>query len=98
MQATIITAIGILLVFWGKPRLGILFEIFGLLNLFGNMFPLLFAVGRRLPVVGDILAMFESNGNGETKTRRPPRRDEFGTGVGGMDDRPPVSKRYDPDF
>ena len=34
-QATAITSIGILLVFWGKPRLGILFEIFGILNLFG---------------------------------------------------------------
>lgn len=97
MQAAIITAIGILLVFWGKPRLGILCEIFGLLNLFGNMFPLLFALGRRLPVVGDLLAMFESSGDGEVKARRPPRRDDFGAG-GGIDDRPPTSKRYDPDF
>lgn len=35
MQASIIISIGILLVFWGKPRLGILFEIFGLLNTIG---------------------------------------------------------------
>lgn len=34
-QASIITGIGIFLVFWGKPRLGILFEIFGLLNTMG---------------------------------------------------------------
>ena len=38
MQATIITGVGIFLVFTGKPRMGILCEIFGLLNLFGNMF------------------------------------------------------------
>lgn len=34
-QATAIVSIGILLVFWGKPRIGILCEIFGILNLFG---------------------------------------------------------------
>lgn len=34
-QATILIALGILLVFWGKPRLGIILEIFGALNLFG---------------------------------------------------------------
>jgi hypothetical protein len=35
VQATIITGIGIFLVMWGKPRFGILFEIFGLLNTMG---------------------------------------------------------------
>lgn len=93
MQASTITAVGIVLVFWGKPRLGILCEIFGLLNLFGNMFPLLFAVGRRLPVVGDLLSMFEGEGREGERTgpRRPPRREpDFNDGT------PP--KRYTPDF
>lgn len=62
MQATIITSLGILLVFWGKPRLGILCEIFGLLNLFGNMFPLIISLGKRMPIVGDILTAFEGKG------------------------------------
>ena len=34
-QASIITALGIFLVMWGRPRLGILFEIFGLLSSMG---------------------------------------------------------------
>lgn len=59
MQATIITSIGILLVFWGKPRLGIICEIFGLLNLFGNMLPLLATLGKQVPIVGDVISAFE---------------------------------------
>ena len=59
MQASMITALGILLVFWGKPRLGIACEIFGLLNLFGNMFPLLLALARRLPIIGDVISSVE---------------------------------------
>lgn len=35
IQATVLVSIGILLVFFGKPRIGILFEIFGLLNTLG---------------------------------------------------------------
>ena len=53
--------VGVLLVFWGKPRIGILCEIFGLLNLFGNMFPVLLALARRLPVVSSIIDAFEGN-------------------------------------
>ena len=55
MQATIITAVGVFLVFTGKPRMGILCEIFGLLNLFGNMFPYLLAIGKQIPILGDII-------------------------------------------
>jgi len=64
IQATIITSIGIFLVFVGKPRLGILCEIFGLLNLFGNMFPLLLALAKRMPIIGDIISSIESAGTG----------------------------------
>ena len=64
IQATIITSIGIFLVFVGKPRLGILCEIFGLLNLFGNMFPLLLALAKRMPIIGDIISSIESAGIG----------------------------------
>lgn len=57
-----------------------------------NMFPLLLSLGRRLPVVGDIIAAFDGKSDskkGDNRERpRPVRRD------GG---RPP-QKRYDPEF
>ena len=68
MQASMITAIGILLVFWGKPRLGIACEIFGLLNLFGNMFPLLLALARRLPIIGDVISSVEGGNRREANS------------------------------
>ena len=76
--------IGILLVFWGKPRVGILCEIFGLLNLFGNMFPVLLALARRLPVISSIIDAFEGSG----KQQRAPA---------GVHPRRRV-KRYNPEF
>ncbi len=63
MQATIITAVGVFLVFTGKPRMGILCEIFGLLNLFGNMFPYLLAIGKQIPILGDVIKSFSGEGN-----------------------------------
>ena len=63
-QATIITAMGIFLVFIGKPRLGILMEIFGLLNLLGNMLPLLLSVAKRLPIIGDVITSIEQGATG----------------------------------
>jgi hypothetical protein len=57
------------------------------------MFPLLIALGRRLPIVGDIIAAFEGkpdtrkSNNGDTSM--PARRDRGG--------RPP-QKRYNPEF
>lgn len=90
LQATIITGFGILLVFWGKPRLGILCEIFGLLNLFGNMFPLLLALARRFPIVSNIIDAFEGGkqdkGRGRSQNNPPPRR------------RGQPKKAYYPDF
>lgn len=74
MQATIILSIGILLVFTGRPRAGILMEIFGLLNLFGNMFPLLLAMGRNLPVVGDIIKAFEGDSSSRPSGRNRQKR------------------------
>jgi hypothetical protein len=69
LQASIITAVGIALVFMGKPRMGILCEAFGLLNLFGNMFPLLLAVGKRMPIVGDILSAFDGSATSKKRYR-----------------------------
>ena len=78
-QATIITALGIFLVFIGKPRLGILMEIFGLLNLFGNMLPLLLALAKKLPIIGDIIAAVEQGATGAGRNQR-----RYGGGGGGF--------------
>jgi hypothetical protein len=72
MQAGIITAFGILLVFWGKPRFGIILEIFGLLNLFGNMFPLLYAMAKSTPGLGDVIKQFDKPKQGRYKPRYEP--------------------------
>ena len=48
-RATACLAFGIFLVFVGWPILGIALEIFGLLNLFGNMFPVFWAIAKNMP-------------------------------------------------
>jgi len=61
-RATGCLAFGIFLVFVGWPIIGIALEIFGILNLFGNMFPVLMVVLKQMPFVGNIL-----NGSGKQK-------------------------------
>mmetsp|Transcript_2895 Transcript_2895/g.4678 ORF Transcript_2895/g.4678 Transcript_2895/m.4678 type:complete len:337 (+) Transcript_2895:105-1115(+) len=53
-RATACLALGILLVFLGSPVFGIVLEVFGLLNLFGNMFPMVAVVMKQMPVVGTL--------------------------------------------
>jgi len=53
-RATSCLVCGVFLVLVGYPVFGIALEIFGLLNLFGNMFPVLLMFLRSLPVVGDL--------------------------------------------
>ena len=72
MQATLITSLGIALVFTGRPRIGIALEIFGLLNLFGNMLPLLFMLGKQLPIIGDVLRAIEGDTGKNAKKGRFP--------------------------
>jgi len=85
-RATSCLFVGVLLVFWGRPVLGILLEVFGLLNLFGNLFPLVFAVAKRMPFVGEL---FSSNGKqnsysgGNGGGRRDYGSDDY---AGGRDD------------
>lgn len=54
-RATGCLALGIFLVFVGWPVLGIILEVFGFLNLFGNMFPVAMAVLKTMPVIGPLL-------------------------------------------
>lgn len=54
-RATLCLAFGIFMVLVGHPVIGIAAEIFGLLNLFGNFFPLLTMFIRRVPFVGELI-------------------------------------------
>lgn len=54
-RATACLAAGIVLVFIGWPIFGIILEVFGLLNLFGNMFPMALMIMKQMPVIGTLL-------------------------------------------
>lgn len=69
-RATGCLGCGIFLVLVGHPVIGILLEIFGLLNLFGNMFPLVMMMAKNLPVVG---GLFGGNNGGSGGKRRESR-------------------------
>ena len=73
MRATVCLALGILLVFSGWPVVGIALEAFGLLNLFGNMFPIAMAVLKTMPVIGPLLKGEMGGGK-----RRNSREDRYG--------------------
>ena len=54
-RATGCLAVGIFLVFIGHPVIGILLEAFGILNLFGNLFPIAMVFLKQLPIIGPML-------------------------------------------
>lgn len=54
-RATACLGVGIFLVLIGSPVFGIAMEIFGLLNLFGNMFPIFIIMAKRVPFLGDLI-------------------------------------------
>jgi hypothetical protein len=70
-RATACLALGIFLVFIGSPVFGIILEVFGLLNLFGNMFPMLMIVLKQMPVVGTLF-----KGGSKNSSSRRDRHDE----------------------
>jgi Got1/Sft2-like family len=69
-RATGCLVLGIVLVFVGWPVLGIILEAFGLLNLFGNMFPIFLIMLKQMPIIGPLL-------------KRPPSNSSAGGGGGG---------------
>lgn len=83
-RATACLALGIFLVFIGSPVFGIILEVFGLLNLFGNMFPFLFAILKNMPVVG---TLFKGRGGSSRRSYDDNDRydddDDYGGGGGG---------------
>jgi hypothetical protein len=70
-RATGCLALGIFLVFIGMPVFGIILEAFGILNLFGNLFPFVWAVAKNMPGIGPLLS------GGNNRKRREPKRDEY---------------------
>jgi hypothetical protein len=46
---------GMALVLFGIPVIGVFFEGFGFVNLFGDFFPIVISFMRRLPIVGNLL-------------------------------------------
>jgi len=48
---------GILLVFLKWPTIGVLVEMFGFLNLFGDFFPVILTFLRQLPFIGQFLSL-----------------------------------------
>jgi hypothetical protein len=55
LRASVCFCLGVLLVLRGNSFLGMLLEVFGFFNLFANFFPVVLALIRGLPVVGDLL-------------------------------------------
>lgn len=68
-RATACLAVGIFLVFRGSPLFGIILEFFGLLNLFGNMFPMVWMFAKNIPVLGPILKTTSGEGSKKRKQR-----------------------------
>jgi Na+/proline symporter len=65
MRAPACLCLGIFLVFVGWPIFGMALEVFGILNLFGNMFPMFWVVFKNLPIVSSIT---KSSGSGRRPT------------------------------
>lgn len=67
-RATGCLAFGIFLVLVGWPILGICLEAFGILNLFGNMFPVFMILLKQMPIVGSFMKGTNS-GNSRSKSK-----------------------------
>ncbi|EFA77959.1 golgi transport protein 1 [Heterostelium album PN500] len=55
MKGTICFFFGIFLVIVGRTIFGLAIEAFGFINLFGDAFPIVIAILRKLPIIGNIL-------------------------------------------
>lgn len=98
-RATACLFAGIFLVFIGWPITGICCEVFGIVNLFGNAFPLLFAVVKNMPIVSSLVKATESGSNRSSSygRDRDPYSDERyddGQGYYGDDNRDEDPESY----
>jgi len=57
LRGTAAFGIGILMVFFKWPIIGMALESFGFLNLFGDFFPVVLSFLRQVPIIGNFLLM-----------------------------------------
>ena len=90
-RATGCVLMGLFLVFVGWPIFGILLELFGLLNLFGNMFPLVKMVLGSVPGLNSLM-----NGGKDRQKKRRRRNDDYNDDYyGGRSSRDPYHDEQD---
>ena len=76
LRATVCLGIGIVLVVIGSPVFRMILEVFGLLNLFGNMFPVIMAVAKTMPGIGPILTNAKEKTGAAGSRRNDPYYDK----------------------
>lgn len=64
LRGSIVFGLGFLLILSGHPLLGIVVEVFGFLNLFGNLFPLFGVMISRLPFMAGLSSFSQGIGGG----------------------------------
>jgi len=73
-RATITFGLGLFLVLVGHPFFGMILEVFGFLNLFGNLFPIVKVMLRSVPGVGNL---FGGNGDSNRSKQRRSYDDDY---------------------
>ena len=97
LRATICLGIGVLLVFIGSPLFGIALEVFGILNLFGNMFPIVMIMIKQMPIVGTMLKS-NTNNNSRSNDKNRSRNNENDDYYYSNDSRRQPSSRQQNDY
>jgi len=77
LRATACLGLGIFLVFIGNPVFGMILEVFGLLNLFGNMFPVMMAIAKTMPGIGPLLSSNNNKKKNKPSTNNQRRQDDY---------------------
>jgi len=72
LRGTTVFSLGFLLMLNGRPFVGMILELFGIINLFGNMFPMVWAVVQRMPIVKELFR--DSGGKAGGRGARRPQR------------------------
>ena len=76
-RATGCLGFGIFLVLVGWPIFGIALEIFGIMNLFGNMFPVAMILLKQMPFVGNLMKGDNSGGRKAKNKRKDSYEDSY---------------------
>jgi hypothetical protein len=76
-RATACLSAGIFLVLVGWPVLGICLEAFGILNLFGNLFPVFMVLLKQMPIVGTVFKGGSSGSKSKSKNTSSTYRDSY---------------------